>query len=335
MRRTLDIAILLALLVVLPAQAEDSWLIVDADSITEGDPLWLAFVTGRVFPIGDAPTDPATIDRFVDLSNGQAFPVLGYARQDLALSLRRPLAGSGLHVIGCALEPQTIDLPPDEFDEYLRRERAEAALLLRAQGGDGENAVCETYTKYAKTIVEVDSMTAGDEAFATPLGHRLEIIPKSNPCQWRAGMTVSLQVLLDGYPWPGIAVSAGHEGFDYPARVVETQTDDQGVAAVMLDSPGHWFVKAHLIRPTNGLGRPRWESYWATLTFRAAGPLDVTELVRSLRLARRELDPWLSRSYDRTRLVLQDLINDVFVKPPAGRLAAAAGRPGRAAPDPR
>jgi len=323
MTRSLVIAILLVLLPALPVLAEDSWLIADADSITDGDPLWLAFVTGQVFPIGDAFTAPDAIDSFVDFSHGQSTPVLGCARQDLVLSLRRPLSGAGQHVMGCALRPQTVDIAADEFDDYLRREHAEAALLLRAQDRHDQSPVCETYTKFTKTIIEVNPTDAADTTFATPIGHRLEIIPKSNPCRWRKGMTVSVEVRLDGYPWPGIPVCTGHEGFDYPVRVLETQTDDNGVAELTLNRAGHWFIKAHFIRPTDGLGRPKWESYWATLTFRVAGEVDVEKMVQSLRLARRGVEPWLARSYERTRLVLHDMVNDFFVKPPADRLAAA------------
>lgn len=321
MTRSLHIPILFALLTAVPAVAEDSWLIVDANVLTDGDPLWLSFVAGQVFPIGDAPTDPGVIADFIDSSGGRTTSVVGYAPQDRGLSLRRPVSGVGIHVIGCALQPQVVDIPRDQFDDYLRRERAEAALLLRPQADRGGDAVCETYTKFAKAIVEVHP-TDADGGFATPLGHRLEIIPRSNPCHWRTDATISVEVLLDGYPWPDVAISAGHEGFEYPATVIETRTDSAGIAELRPERAGHWFVKAHLIRPANGLGRSTWESFWATLTFRVAGPVDISETVRWLRIARRELTPRLAASHERTRLVLRNLLEDVFVMPPGDRLAA-------------
>ncbi len=323
MSRSLHITILLVLLSAAPAVAEDSWLIVDANLLADGDPLWLSFVTGQVFPIGDAPTDAGLIADFVDLSGGRVTPISGYARQDRGLSVRRPISGIGTHVIGCALQPQTIDIAPDEFDDYLRRERADAALLFRSQEEPSPQGVCETYTKFSKTIIEVHPADNETGAFAVPLGHRLEIIPGSNPCHWRIGMTVSVTVLLDGHPWPNVAVCAGHEGLDHPGYVMQTTTTASGAAELVLERAGHWFVKAHLIRPATDLGRPRWESFWATLTFRVAGPVSVNETMRSLRIAGRRLRPRLAASYERTRLVLQGLLNDIFVIPPDNRLAVA------------
>jgi len=90
-------------------------------------------------------------------------------------------------------------------------------------------------------------------------------------------------VLVDGHPWPGVSVSAGHEGQTEHGYAVETQSGTDGVATIPLSRPGHWFIKAHLIRPSSGVVEGRWESFWTSLTFRATGKADVGGMFRSIR----------------------------------------------------
>jgi len=279
------------------AVAHDSWLIADKSTANDGDLLWLSFVTGEVFPIGEAATDPARVAEFVDRSAGRTEEVSGYSPQDSGLSVRRPITGGGVHVIGCALKPRTLELTPDKFEEYLRSERAEEALRRfiagRAKGGDSEDSekVVEEYTKFAKTIVEVRPYKADDKHYEAPLGHRLEIIPLSNPARWKAGGKVRVRALLDGHPWPRVAISSGHEGRQVHDYAATTLTDRQGEAAIELTRSGHWFIKAHLIRPTEGLGRTQWESFWASLSLRVLGKTDVVGDLQTIEAIHGGLDP--------------------------------------------
>jgi uncharacterized GH25 family protein len=296
---------------------EDSWLIVDNHAVNDGEPLWLSFVTGQIFPVGDAPNDPANVVEFVDRWEGDVRQVTGYARQDRGLSVRKPISGNGIHVLGCTLARDVVSMSPEEFDGYLLRERAEQALALRAEQPARGTTVSEVYTKFAKTIVEVYPAKSDDGSYRVPLGQRLEIIPLSNPCRWQDGVTVEVLVLLDGYPWPNVAVSAGHEGAEYGAYAVTMKTDSAGIARIPLTRPGHWFVRAHLIRPTDGIGRPQWESFWASLTFRVAGPVDVDEILRMVRAIQRVVQPWVLAGYQVAQRAMGEIARDVFVMTPA------------------
>jgi uncharacterized GH25 family protein len=321
-RRLIWAGLLVLLMAAESASGQDSWLITDHSAVDEGEPVWLSLVTGDVFPFSDVAMNPGAVVEFVDRSDQQVRPITDYARQDRGLSIRRSIQGRGIHVIGSALAPQTVRMSAAEFDDYLQRERATKAIALRSSH-DRTGEIQETFTKFAKTLVEVRPSDNHETGYAAPLGHRLEIIPLSNPCRWRQGDHVEVEVRLDGYPWSDVALSAGHEGLEYPAYVVQTRTDAHGRAMILLDAPGHWFVKAHVIRCREAPGPPRWESFWATLSFRAAGEVDLTEAVRSLRAAHRTLKPWMAVSYERARLALGRLIRDVFVTTPTDRLAAA------------
>jgi uncharacterized GH25 family protein len=321
------------------ARGEDSWLIADSHAVNTGEPLWLSFVTGHVFPFGDAPSDPADVTGFVDRCGSDIRTVAGYARQDRGLSIREPITGEGIHVIGCTLAREIVEIPKEDFDSYLRRERADQALAIQNQRAGSRAMVCEAYTKFAKTIVEVYPADRDDVRYQVPLGHRLEIIPLSNPCRWQDGATVDVEVRLDGYPWPDVAVSAGHDGAKDRTYAAETKTDSSGVARIQLTKPGHWFIKAHLIRPTDQIGRAEWESFWASLTFRVAGPADVNEVLRMARAVQRTVQPWIVAGYQVAQRALGQAARDVFVMtpvapsgtPPVASLSEAPAHPAASA----
>lgn len=326
MRITVLIVFSAILLAPAALRGEDSWLIADNHALNNGEPLWLSFVTGQVFPFGDAPSRPADVDNFVDWCGDEIRQVIGYARQDRGLSIRQPITGTGIHVIGCTLKRQIVQIPAEEFVDYLRREHADKALAVLEQRPDSDAAVCEAYTKFAKTIVEVDPARPGDGGYRIPLGHRLEIIPLSNPCHWRDGSTVEVQVRLDGYCWPDVAVSAGHEVADDEVYAVQTMTDAKGVATIPLSRPGHWFIRAHVIRPTDGIGRAQWESFWASLTFQVAGPTDMSEILRTARAIDHVVGPWLVAGYKVAHRALDEVARDVLAmtRPASGRRSPVA-----------
>lgn len=305
------VAILGTLCAISGAVAHDSWLIADSDVVSKGEKVWLSFVTGEDFPLGEKATDPARVATFEDLHGEQREQILGYAPEGNGLAIRKRLAGSGLHVIGCALRPNLIELAPEKFKEYLRSERASAAerqFLKDRPATTSQPAagpVIEEYTKFTKTIIQLEPADPDDTTYSRTLGHRLEIVPLSNPIQWKVGQSVEMRVLLDGHPWADVPISAGREGHAHdhaaasqPAEAkhehaysMVTVTNDKGIVRIKLDQAGHWFVKAHLIRPTANMGRAQWESFWASLTFRVKGPRDVAEELRSIRSIHQGLSP--------------------------------------------
>ena len=299
------ISILFCLLSFLPnrgaARAHDTWLIADRNTANDGDVVWLSFVTGEVFPFGEKATDPARVAKFVDRVDDNSVAVTGYKPEDKGLSVRRPIVGAGLHVIGCALSPHLIEMKPEDFEKYLRSERAEAALTAFGRTNRAEafsdKPVVEEYTKFAKTIIEVGPADEDDDGHALPLGHRLEIVPQTNPCRWKAGQAVQVKVLLDGYPWKDVNVFVGHEDRKAHDYAAETRTDNKGLATVSLTRPGHWFIKAHVIRPTDGLGKVKWESFWANLTFRVGGKVEVNRGLQSIRAVHGRIDPGAVAGY--------------------------------------
>ncbi len=289
------------------SSADDSWLVADRHQINEGDKVRLSLATGPVFPIADGVHDPNRVRRFVDLLHDEATDLAALAAEGKGLSTMGPIKGGGIHVIGCELNPMQIVLDAASFDRYLATEQAAEATAIRKAGGFGDGLVTERYTKFAKTLLQVHPSEPDDDGFLGLLGHTLEIRPLSNPCRWRANMAVELEVLLDGHPWAGIPVSAGHEGLPPFTRVATSVTDAAGRATIQLTRPGHWFIKAHHVRPGSGLPDYDWASLWATLTFSVQGEASTEGVIRSIRAVHGRLTPWVVLGYRMGRAALTRL----------------------------
>lgn len=283
---------IVALGAVRPATAVDSWLILESDVIDSGSTTWIAFVTGDQFPMGDGVVDPARVEGLQVLTGKIKRPIEGLKAEDDAVAVRQVFDRPGYQVLGLTLTPRVTTLDGDVFDQYLIEERANEALRMRRESPSRQQPVTERYTKYAKTILQVGPTEADDDDWARPIGHRLELVPLTNPTLWQSGETVQIQVLLDGHPWPEVPVSAGHAGQSSREEAVRTRTNERGIASIRLSQSGHWYAKAHLIRPRDGLADYGWESFWATYTFRVKGKVDVSGSMQMLRAIHGRIDPW-------------------------------------------
>lgn len=275
-----------------PVAAVDSWLIVESDVIDSGTSTWIAFVTGDTFPIGDGIVDPARVEGLHDVFGKVVRPIEGLRAEDDAVAVRRAFDQAGFHLLGLTLTPRITTLEGDVFDQYLIEERANEALRIRRESATRHRPVKERYTKYAKTILEVGAAEDKKEGWLQPIGHRLELVPLTNPTLWQSGETIQIQVLLDGHPWPEVPIVAGHAGQAMRDDDVRTRTNERGIASIRLSQSGHWYAKAHLIRPYDGLGDYEWESFWSTYTFRVKGKVDVSGSMQMLRAIHGRINPW-------------------------------------------
>ena len=281
------------------AIGHDSWLVASKNSVKANETVRLAFVTAEVFPISEHAAKPERVAEWVVIHGDERRTVRDYRIENQELAARIHLPKPGTHVIALALHPRYIELEPDQFNEYLEDEKAEAVLGARRARNEQDQPGRELYTKMAKTFIAVDD-TSDDTSYRRPVGHALEIIPLSNPCRWTVGDEAVVRVLLDGEPAASLRVSSGNEGLPPHTYVSHVTTDSVGVVRVKLTRPGLWFLRTHTIRPTKGRGSTNsakqpstassrtaqrgtsagsgdqsttadWESFWASVTFRVAG----------------------------------------------------------------
>jgi hypothetical protein len=238
------------------------------------EPVRLAFVTAEVFPISEGAAKPDRVAEWVVFQGGQQQKVEGYAVEKEELAAKVKFDQPGVHVVGVAMQPSFIELPSKDFAEYLEDEKATAALAAHRRG-PGDQPGREFYTKFAKTFVEVAG-GAPQKGFNQRVGHKLEIIPLSNPCEWKVGDNVKVRVLRDGQPASGLRISSGHEGLAKHTYVEHATTDIDGAARFKLSRPGLWFFRTHTIHTIReqpayappDAPKADWESFWASITFR-------------------------------------------------------------------
>jgi hypothetical protein len=266
--------LVVGLTVPIRVDAHDSWVVADKNLVAINESVRLAFVTAEVFPISEQAAKPERVAEWVVSLGGQQRKVEGYAveKEELAASVK--FDQPGVHVVGIAMQSSFIELPAKDFAEYLEDEKATAALAAHRRG-PGDQPGREFYTKFAKTFIEVAGGVP-QKGYNQRVGHKLEIVPLSNPCGWKVGDNVKVRVLRDGQPASGLRISSGHEGLDKHTYVEHATTDIDGAARFKLSSPGLWFFRTHTIHTIGeqpayaqpDAPKADWESFWASMTFR-------------------------------------------------------------------
>ncbi|MGE0608892.1 MAG: DUF4198 domain-containing protein [Pirellulales bacterium] len=119
---------------------------------------------------------------------------------------------------------------------------------------------------------KLDEVSSKTDDFSQPLGHKLELVPLTNPItQQGPGMPIAVQLLYEGSPLSNAVVSFVPrgaelvEGFD---DRYERRTDDQGQASYTPTEGNLVLVVVHHTEPQqSGDGYDR-TAYSATLTIR-------------------------------------------------------------------
>ncbi|TYT76042.1 DUF4198 domain-containing protein [Desulfobotulus mexicanus] len=131
------------------------------------------------------------------------------------------------------------------------------------------------YEKYAKALVSVLPQRTlpldgpDSNPFATPIGHKVEIVPMVNPNRLQPGDSLEVRVLVDGKPAADYELAASSL-FAANAKEVKTRTDKSGMGSLVLEEfYGPWIVKASRSFPATGEKALKCESisYTATMTF--------------------------------------------------------------------
>lgn len=174
----------------------------------------------------------------------------------------------GVYVLGLYTKPKVIELPAEKFNGYLEHDGLPDIIAARQRDGNANMPARERYSHHAKAMFQVGD--AVSDAFRTPLGHPVEIIPQQHPGSLRRGQALEVLCLKDGKPIVGQYVTAGVERDGMTRLAPGVRTNEKGRATVEMNTVGVWYVKfIHMTKPDDP--SLDYESQWATLTF------DVTE----------------------------------------------------------
>lgn len=132
-----------------------------------------------------------------------------------------------------------------------------------------ENIVLSLYYEnYTKALISAGE--SSEDAFATPVGHNIEIVPLENPFLKRPGDFLKVKVLFDGKPAKYCNVFATYIGFSpKEAYAWSSKTNAKGINQVKLLQSGQWIVKAVVRIPPSEdhKGKVLEEKYTAIMSF--------------------------------------------------------------------
>lgn len=97
------------------------------------------------------------------------------------------------------------------------------------------------YEKFCKTLINTGK---ADDGYKKEIGHKLEIVPVSNPDEAMTGKDLTFKIFFDGKPL-STNVYATFDGFSDNANTYAyfTETDEEGTANVKITHPGIWMVR--------------------------------------------------------------------------------------------
>lgn len=255
----------MALLLPVPVFAHDLWLIPGRYRLDVGESTRIFINNGDVFPEAVTLLAEPRIAGLWLFAGGERRLVTERRVDGRSLTFDFDAVQPGIYTLALETRPRRVRLNADDFQDYLEEEGLSVALELREELGETEQAAVERYTKWAKTYVTVMGADEESAAWAEPVGHRIEIVPMTNPTRVEAEEELSFKVLFEDEPLEGVTVVGGRAG--RAEREIEAVTGEDGIATVSVVSSGRWYLRAlHMVRLEEGEDA-QWESFWCTLTF--------------------------------------------------------------------
>ncbi len=263
-RRTILIT-LVTLALAKVSVAHDTWVIPSTYRPKQGASVQLRVATGMNFPSSAAAVTPDRVMRFTMHDSARVRKIANYRAEGTFLTAEATPELQGDAILSLELKPRVLEMRGKEFNEYLREEKQEGALKIRRDQGKSESPGRERYRKIAKTVLCVGD--AEDKTALLSEGLMLEILPEESPCSYHAWDRVEVLVFYEGQPLANARVVAGYEGTTSHHYPVETATDSDGRAAVVLKRAGPWFIRVLHIAPSPNDPEADWQTIFSTLTF--------------------------------------------------------------------
>jgi uncharacterized GH25 family protein len=189
---------------------------------------------------------------------------LGQAAEDGHFRLKDP--GSYVLMLQTDDRAQT-HLPSIRFNDYLQVEGLTPALEQRARLHRMDSDGSESYSRCAKSIVQVGPPGAGSQAqVSKPVGLPLEIVPEANPYGVPRSASLPVRVIYAGRPLPGALVKLTNLQDDASPFEVHL-TDHNGRAQFNMPNSGTWLLNVIWTKALPQSEETDFETVFSSLSF--------------------------------------------------------------------
>lgn len=162
------------------------------------------------------------------------------------LKIKTGEEGTGL--LGVSTLPRIGNFTAKSFIDNMKHEGLLHILEARKKAGEDTKPVKKKYSKHVKTIFQVGNKQTED--FKTILNYPIELVPINNPYALKPNDSLSMQLLIDGNPAPGVMVYAGYAGHKgkskdgLPHDAFQVKTNSRGIVTIKLSRSGHWYFRS-------------------------------------------------------------------------------------------
>ena len=254
-------SILLAL--AFASAAEECWLEPEKSRYATGEEIRIDFLTGENFVGGywDGKQNKAAIVRWLSASGVNDLSKEVKPTRGNNVTLKPVQEGTQMVV----METNTLsrEWGAGKFEPYLADNGLDGIVDARRNANVLSQPVRETYTRYAKLLVQTGEKT--DDTYKMKAGLRLEIIPEKNPYTLQTGDHLQCRVLYEGKPSPHTLVKVWSR-LRRTTFLQNIYTEDDGTIIFPISTKGAWMVSTVKMVPGEkpGVG---WHSLWGSLVF--------------------------------------------------------------------
>ena len=229
----------LALLFATPALAHEFIVKPAKTMVKAGEKLPFAVVSSHVFMISEELEDAPDVKvQALDASGAKELP-LAADQKTFTYDGQATFSKPGYAMLVGHRLPQVWSKTPDGMQKGGKEAYPNAPFA-------------NMYEKFCKTLVLVDK---ADDSWKRPAGHKLEIMPLSDPAGYKAGQEAAFQIVYDGQPL-STEVFATSDGYTKAENSYGwyTETSDKGVAQVKFSQKGLWMVRVqHKVPGKDGI----------------------------------------------------------------------------------
>ncbi|MDP3677395.1 MAG: DUF4198 domain-containing protein [Novosphingobium sp.] len=250
-----------------PALAHDFWLQPAGFETAVGRPLAVMFLVGHGKDRQRWGVDLNRIVALAGYSTGGRRDRKGDLRSGGAADLVAAFATPGIHILTMQSSHAFSELPARRFTEFAKEEGLVRVLETRRRSGKSETAGRERYSRRAKALIKVGTLTPANQAIVVrPLGLKLEIVPDRNPYALGGTGVLPVHVLYNGRRLANATVKLTSLEFD-ERPLASAVTDANGRASFRVPQRGNWLINVVWSEPVRGDPKADFDTTFSSLTF--------------------------------------------------------------------